>query len=123
MRMYPDGYESLRDGWAKGFSSGAGATPAPALIGLSIWFSGLSITIVSLILLPTLPLEVRIYVPILYLLYAIQCGVFFRMIGNYSALTALFFPVSFLYYLQLFIRSSRRRSRGASAKWKGRDVV
>jgi len=123
MRMYPDGYDSLRDGWAKGFSSGVGVTPAPALVGLSLWFSGLSITIVSLILLPYLPSAMRLLVSVLYLLYAIQCGVFFRRIGNYSVFAALLFPVPFLYYLQLFIRGCLRRSSGATAKWKGRDVV
>jgi len=83
----------------------------------------LSITIVSLILLTYLPSAMRLLVPVLYLLYAIQCGVFFRRIGNYSVFAALLFPVPFLYYLQLFIRGCLRRSSGATAKWKGRDVV
>lgn len=123
MRMYPDGFKSMRNGWLKGFSSGAESTPTPALVSISVWYSGLSIVIVSLVLLPFLPPVAFAFSVILYLLYSVQCAVFFRRTGNYSLLAAFMFPVNYLFYLAVFTHGCNRRARGATSLWKGRDVA
>jgi hypothetical protein len=57
-----------------------------------------------------------------YSLYVAQCFLAFGMVGNFSMVNALFFPVSLLFYQVLFFTSILQRKLGKNTEWKGRDV-
>jgi 4,4'-diaponeurosporenoate glycosyltransferase len=111
-RMYPDGFAALVEGWTKGFASGAAETPRLAVIGVAAWISGLIVALVA-------PLF-GAWLWGLYLLFALQFGIVLRRVGGFSWLTALAYPVVLLFYLGLFLRSSRRSGR--TVTWKGREI-
>lgn len=122
MRMFPDGYPGLVDGWSKGFVSGANNTPKSALVLISLWLSGLIMITSSLTFLPLCSTSVAIGVGVLYLLGFLQCLYLFKHAGNFSVLTALLFPVPLVFYLWLFFRALLMKRRGEKVQWKGRDV-
>jgi len=122
MRMFPGGLPDLIAGWSKGFTNGADQTPPTVLALVSLWLTGL---IVAMLLTPALPFADaggRGLILGAYSLGAIQCAWLFRQVGNFSLLSALFFPVGLLFYQTIFLRSVLRARRGGTIMWKGRDV-
>ena len=61
-------------------------------------------------------------VAVAYVLYALQCWRAFRLVGSFSVVNALLFPVSLLFYQTLFFTSVVRRRMGKKTEWKGRHV-
>jgi 4,4'-diaponeurosporenoate glycosyltransferase len=122
MRMFPGGVADLIAGWSKGFVSGAGNTARTALIGISIWLSGLIMICISATFSPMAGPEVRIAIAGLYLAGFFQCLFVFKKTGNFSVLNALVFPVALVFYQVVFFRAVRRKKSGGQIQWKGRDV-
>lgn len=123
MRMFPRCFSDLVAGWSKGFVSGADNTPKSALIGISIWLSGLIMSAIALTFLPLASPPLLYGIPGLYLLCAIQMLYLLKNAGNFSLAGALFFPVGLAFYQAVFFRALRRRKEGGAVKWKGRDVT
>ncbi len=122
MRMFPGGWRDLVAGWSKGFVSGADNTALSAMVGISIWLSGLIMTGVALTFLPMAGSEARLGIALIYALGAIQCLYVFKRAGNFSFLNAFFFPVTLAFYQWVFFQAIRRRRSGGQIKWKGRHV-
>lgn len=122
MRMFPEGFDDLVAGWSKGFVSGADNTPKNALIGISIWLSALIMITISLTFQPLASLAVAWTVSGLYLLGVLQSWYLFRRVGSFSPLAAIFFPVPLFFYQGLFFQALRRKKKGGTVQWKGRDV-
>ncbi|MFT5465397.1 MAG: phytoene desaturase [Verrucomicrobiales bacterium] len=122
MRMFPDGFKTLANGWSKGFVSGAASTPRNALILISAWLSGLITIIIALNFLPLASLAPQVGILAFFLSFIVQCGVLFRTVGGFSLWTALLFPIPLCFYLGLFFSAVLRGRRGGSIQWKGRDV-
>ena len=123
MRMFPGGYDEMVSSWAKGFSSGAGLTPVPAMSLSVLWLTGLMILSVNVVLLSlgdrwSAGLGIG-----LYLMAALMLGRLFRMVGGFSWWSALLFPVSLFFYQGLFGGALLRKRGGGTVKWKGRDVA
>jgi len=122
MRMFPGGVRDLIAGWSKGTVSGAVNTPKGALLGISVWMSGLFMSAIPLcfgiLSSPTL----LVVMGSLYVLWALQCVYLFRASGRYSILAALVFPVGLLFYQVVFFQAVRRKKQGGTVQWKGRDV-
>jgi len=122
MRMFPGGVRDLIAGWSKGTVSGAVNTPKGALLGISVWMSGLFMSAIPLcfgiLSSPTL----LVVMGSLYVLWALQCVYLFRASGKYSILAALVFPVGLLFYQVVFFQAVRRKKQGGTVQWKGRDV-
>jgi 4,4'-diaponeurosporenoate glycosyltransferase len=115
-RMYPEGFSQLVEGWSKAFVRGLGQT-SPQMMALTIvWITGAMTAMLALVLVPGL-LSVT-----LYLLVAVQFGIFLRRVGSYSWLTAFLFPLPLCFYQVLFFSSllSARRRKGVT--WRGRTL-
>ncbi|MEM7699619.1 MAG: glycosyltransferase [Verrucomicrobiota bacterium] len=122
MRMFPDGLGGLVASWSKGFVSGADNTPKSALIGISFWLSGLIMIVISLTFLWLAPLPMIWAIGGLYWLGVAQCSYLFRHAGSYNFLTAVFFPITLIFYLAVFFAAVRRKRQGGQVQWKGRNV-
>lgn len=122
MRMFPGSWREIVAGWSKGFVSGAGNTERSAVVGISIWLSGLIMTAVALTFLPLAGDEARLGIAGLYALGVIQCLFLFKSAGNFGVLNALFFPVTLLFYQWVFFQAIRRKQKGGKIQWKGRHV-
>jgi 4,4'-diaponeurosporenoate glycosyltransferase len=44
------------------------------------------------------------------------------MAGNFSILTALFFPIPLLFYQSLFFKALLDQKKGVKTTWKGRTI-
>ena len=123
MRMFPEGFDDLVRGWSKGFVSGMDNTPRNALIGISLWLSGLIMSTISLTFLPLAGSTVLIGILVLYGLCAIQTLYLIKQAGSFSTWSALIFPIGLFFYQGLFFRALRRKKQGGQVQWKGRDVA
>jgi len=124
MRMFPAGFTLLWTGWKKGFAHGAkGVSPRPLAL-TSLWITGAMIITIAAIIafFPMAGIPFRILTAIVYVIYALQCLRAFRLIGSFSPLTAILFPIPLIFYQILFFYSILDRKLGRKTKWKGRDV-
>lgn len=115
IRMYPNGWRDLIEGWTKGFASGAGQTPLPLLLLIIAWMFGLM----------TAPLGLAFGgQPLLwgttYALCAAQVGWLLRRVGAFHWGTALLYPVPLIFFYAVFARSAMRS--GKTVAWKGREI-
>ncbi|MDF2377455.1 MAG: glycosyltransferase [Verrucomicrobiales bacterium] len=123
MRMFPTNSSDLVAGWSKGIVSGADNTPKSALIGISIWLSGLIMSVIALAFIPLASVAALYVILGLYLLGVIQSLYLLKNAGNFSVFSALFFPVGLAFYQAVFFRALRRRKEGGAVQWKGRNVT
>ncbi len=123
MRMFPTCLSDLIGGWSKGFVSGADNTPKQALIGISLWLSGLIMSTIALTFLPLAGQAVAIGILIFYGMCALQSFYLIKHAGSFSIWSALFFPVGLFFYQGLFFEALRRKKKGGVVQWKGRDVA
>ena len=121
MRMFPGGWRDLVAGWSKGFVSGADNTARSAMVGISIWLSGLIMTIVALTFLPLTGAEARLSIGVLYLLGVLQCLFVFKSAGTFGVLNALLFPITLIFYQAVFFQALRRRKKGGHSN--GKDAM
>jgi 4,4'-diaponeurosporenoate glycosyltransferase len=115
-RMYPEGLQSLIEGWTKGFAAGAGGTPRGVLLLLIGWMSGLMIAWIGMMASGWQWTWV-----LMYLAAAGQVAWLGRRVGGFHPLAALLYPVPLVFFFGLFARSAMRS--GKSVKWKGRDIL
>jgi 4,4'-diaponeurosporenoate glycosyltransferase len=112
-RMYPDGYQSLVEGWTKGFASGAGATAKTTMALSIVWLSGLMLPLPVWLLSPEIA-------SLVYLAFAGQLILVFGQVGSFKPGIALLYPVPLIYYFALFSWSASRS--GKKVTWKGREI-
>ncbi len=125
MRMFAGGLPELWRSWKKGFASGAKQAHPRALILISLWLVAGMTTIVSLLVALAIPSPEPLFLgsaAAAYFFFALQCYHAFRLVGSFSYLNALFFPLSLLFYQTLFFIALVEKKRGVQTKWKGRDV-
>tara|TARA_B100001093_G_scaffold517622_1_gene599770 strand:+ start:2574 stop:3674 length:1101 start_codon:yes stop_codon:yes gene_type:complete len=122
MRMFPGGIRDLIAGWSKGTVSGAANTPKAALLGISLWMSGLFMSAIPVCFGAIASPSLVLAMVALYVLWTLQCIYLFRSSGRYSILTALAFPVGLIFYQVVFFQAVRRKKKGGTVQWKGRDV-
>jgi len=123
MRMFPAGLQELIESWSKGFVSGAESTPPLTMAGVSLWLTGLIMAVTNTFYLPFASAPALVAIPLLYLLAMFTCLYLFKRVGNFSAVTALFYPFPLLFYMYIFFRSKSRRKKRIPTEWKGRDVL
>lgn len=122
MRMYPGGLRELIAGWSKGVVSGAGSAPRSVLFGVSLWFSALFLAAIALAFIPVASSAAATAAAGVYLLATLQVAVLFRLVGNFSPLASLFYPVPLIFYQLVFFAALWHKRSGKSVYWKGRDV-
>ncbi len=113
-RMYPDGMESVIDGWAKAFADGAGVTALPVLLIIILWLSG---AVSAAILLACAP---GFLTGVLYAAYTVQLLALMRRIGSFKPWIALIYPIPLFFFFTVFFLSVYRGRR--TAAWKGRVI-
>jgi len=119
MRMFPDGFAQLCEGWGKAFADGA-ATVQPAILITSVyWLASACFTFLYL-LIPSNPWYA--WALALYFCFALQLFWFSRQIGSYRASTCLLYPAPLLFYFAVFGRSFYRRLFRRSVVWRGREI-
>lgn len=125
MRMFDGGFLELWRSWKKGFTSGAKGAHPRALLLISFWLSaGMTVLVsllVSLFLAPAHPTFIIVTL-VAYSGFALQCWWAFRLVGRFSFLNAIFFPLSLTFYQILFFTALVEKKRGLRTNWKGRDV-
>lgn len=124
MRMFSGGMGELWGSWQKGFSTGAAGASRRALVWSSVWISGAMFALVGVLLMlwSGVGESYRWAAGLAYGVYVLQCVMAFRLVGNFSFLNAVLFPVSLMFYQVLFFASVMKRRRGGAMEWKGRDV-
>jgi len=119
-RMYPNGMRELVDGWSKGFATGAVKTYIPILLAIIAWVGGgisaIRYTIETIYSMNTISILVWTSA---YLGYAIQVYWMLFRVGTFKFYTALFYPVSLLFFLAIFLRSFFLIFIRRSVRWKG----
>jgi len=119
-RMYPNGIRELIDGWSKGFATGAVKTYIPILLAIIAWVGGsisaTMYTIEAIFSMNTISILVWTST---YLGYAMQIYWMLFRVGTFKFFTALFYPVSLLFFLVIFLRSVFLIFIRRSVRWKG----
>jgi len=119
-RMYPNGMRELVDGWSKGFATGAVKTYIPVLMAIIAWVGGgISATRYTVEAISSMNTISILVWTSTYLGYAIQVYWMLFRIGTFKFYTALFYPVSLLFFLVIFIRSVFMIFIRRSVRWKG----
>lgn len=119
MRMFPEGFAQMCEGWTKAFADGAVESGALVTGSAVVWISALFSTFFLLIA----PADYgRLSLAIVYLLLAAQTAWFARQLGNYRVLTAVLYPVPLIYYCAIFGLSLYRRAMGRRSTWRGRPI-
>ena len=118
IRMYPGGLRDLSEGWKKAFATGAGRTPPWRLAGVIFWLSAAAGTAVMLPISAVTDSSFFLWGG-LYAAFVLQLFVQFRRLGQFSWLTALFFPVSLFFFFKIFAQSAFQKQ----LTWKGRTYV
>ena len=122
-RMYPEGIGQLVTGWSKGFAKGAVKTSIFVLIMVVAWITGAMGTTRNLIESIALADNTSIiYWGIMYAAYFAQIYWMLRRIGNFSIITALFFPIPLLFFIFIFAYSFIKIFILRSVSWKGRKI-
>jgi 4,4'-diaponeurosporenoate glycosyltransferase len=118
-RMYPEGLQSLVEGWTKNFATGASLIPSWLLTLVSLWITGMFIAFLSGI--APFMWQDQAYL-IGYGVVGIITWFLARKVGNFSILTIFFYPLYLIFFVWLFIRSSRRLKTQKKVTWKGREL-
>jgi len=119
MRMFPEGFAQLCNGWMKAFSDGANSTDRLILILSVLWLSSLAMAGSAPFLEPA---SLRVPAFVLYGMAVGQVIFFARQIGSFRVLSCILFPLPLLFFFGLFSTSVIRRSMGRRTLWRGRKV-
>lgn len=120
-RMYPDGYEALRDGWSKAFVKGMQSVDKWIMICVVAWMS-VGIMIFSHLILGIVGVGSLEYAFFFYLVYALSYHRMVSMVGKFRLTASLFYPIILFHFYFILLRSSIMKRRGESILWKGRGV-
>jgi 4,4'-diaponeurosporenoate glycosyltransferase len=121
MRMFPDGFQSLVLSWKKGFVTGASKTPASLMVLIVAWISaGFSAFI--FISQSIFNQQVSMVFAVIYFLFVLQIRWMYRNIGTFSWVSAMLYPLFFVFFMGLFFYSMVVKMFGQKTSWKGRHV-
>jgi len=119
-RMYPSGLRELIDGWSKGFATGAVKTYIPILLAIIAWVGGgISATRYVIEAICNMNTFSILVWTLAYLGYAMQIYWMLFRLGTFRFYTAIFYPVSLLFFLAIFLRSFFLIFIKRRVKWKG----
>jgi 4,4'-diaponeurosporenoate glycosyltransferase len=116
-RMYPDGFNSLLEGWTKNYGSGAWSLPFLRVAAIIFYFT-FSIGVITW----GGGVEIRNIPRIYYGLYVIQMFIMFRMVGGFSVWNALLYPMHVLWLGAVLLRSVWHTHVRKRVTWRGREI-
>lgn len=115
LRMYPEGFASLVEGWTKGFAAGAGKTPPHVMALVVTWMTSLMLPP----LLAWLADDWRIGLAT-WLACVVQLAWIARRLGSFGWTGMIFHQVPLCFFFGMFAWASMRSGRKVS--WKGREI-
>ena len=122
-RMYPNGIRELVDGWSKGFATGAIKTHIPLLLAIIAWVGGgISATIYIVEAVLNINTTAILVWTLTYLGYTIQIYWMLFRLGTFRFFTALFYPVSLIFFLLIFLWSLFLTFIRRRVRWKGATI-
>lgn len=122
-RMYPEGLESLIEGWSKNFATGSSATHPLIMTGLILWITGAFLSFLfPLYFLITGNLPALLISLVGYLVFFIQFYRMARLAGSFHFLALFFYPVLFLAFVGIFTWSFIKTKFIGEVSWKGRKI-
>jgi 4,4'-diaponeurosporenoate glycosyltransferase len=122
-RMYPNGIRELVDGWSKGFATGAIKTHIPLLLAIIAWVGGgMSATIYVVEAVLNINTTAILVWTLTYLGYTIQIYWMLFRLGTFRFYTALFYPVSLIFFLLIFLWSLFMTFIRRRVRWKGTTI-
>jgi len=122
-RMYPEGFKSLVEGWCKSFAIGSKSTHPLVMLMTVVWISGSFTSATALTSALAQGDAAAISASsLLYMVYAVQTGLFARRCGNFPWFIFLFHPVLFSFFIGLFMYSLFRVNVLHTVTWKGRKI-
>lgn len=122
-RMYPEGLQSLIEGWCKSFAVGAKSTHPIVMSMTILWISGSFISAGALVSSVAAMHPVGMALSgLLYAAYAWQTMRFARRCGNFRRWIFLFYPVLFMFFTAIHLYSLFRARVLRSVKWKDRKI-
>jgi len=121
IRMYPQGLNSLVEGFSKGMAAGAGRS-SPLILALMVGF--ISGGLISAAFLGASLIRMEMVLPWigLYALYAVQISWQLSRLGNYRFYTALLYPVPLIFFALIMVHSLIRTHLLKQVVWKGRNI-
>lgn len=119
VRMFPEGYVQLWEGWMKAFASGAAATDTRVLFLAAYWLTALSTTFLLVLFSAG---HLRIAGSILYGAFVLQLWWFARQIGTFRLLSCVLYPIPLFFFFFLFTGSFLRRTFKRQVTWRGRQL-
>jgi 4,4'-diaponeurosporenoate glycosyltransferase len=124
-RMYPGGIGQLIEGWSKNMAGGALMTRPATLVLLVLWLSGVAGAALRLpVVVATTPVFGLVWWLSVgaYGLYVAQLSWVLSHIGRFTLLTAVLFPVPFVFFVGVFSVSLFRLVVLRKVRWKGRSI-
>jgi 4,4'-diaponeurosporenoate glycosyltransferase len=119
VRMFPDGFHQLWEGWGKAFANGAAASDGRVLALAIFWLSALC-TILPMLLFA--PGRLCIATAGLYVVSVLEIWWLVRQIAGYRLLTCALYPIPLFFFFALFIHSLFRRIFRRQVTWRGRRL-
>lgn len=123
-RMYPEGYQSLAEGWSKSFVSGSKTTHPLILLGTILWIAGAFISPIFVLSgWFQADLSVLIFRSLGYLFYYFQLLRMTTIVGSFRPWVLFFYPFCFIYFILLFTWSAIKTQLFKRVSWKGREII
>ncbi|MEQ8236162.1 MAG: glycosyltransferase [Syntrophomonadaceae bacterium] len=122
-RMYPDGLVQLIEGWSKNFGTAASSTHPLIFAMIIAWISGGFATLALLLYGIRDSSMLWITAGILaYVVYALQLFWLAQKVGNFHPLLLTVFPVLFVFFTLMFLKSFYQTKVLHTVSWRGRQV-
>ena len=123
-RMYHESFISMFNGWSKAFASGAKSTAKIPLILIFIWISGLFSIISGLITgIEFNHSFILITAMSAYIISIFQIRILLSIIGKFSWLTSMFFPIFLVFFVYLMTHSAiKKKFNKGDTVWRDRVV-
>lgn len=119
MRMFPEGFGQLCEGWSKAFADGAAASGPAVLVASIYWLTAMCTVALLLLFAPGAQRDVF---ALLYVAFSVQLFWFARQVGSYSPFTCLAYPLPLFFYFGIFGTSLYRRALERQVAWRGRSL-
>ena len=122
-QMYPQGLQSLVEGWTKNFCRGAKATNKGLLWSMIIWLTGLTVLPIELIY--AMSPGMKFFMLALSLIYAANVAMLFRIsrkLGRFGLVGIILYPIPLLAFHAIYINSLLSTYVFKSVTWKGRKL-
>ncbi|MCM3357756.1 glycosyltransferase [Psychrobacillus sp. MER TA 171] len=122
-QMYPEGMNSLIEGWTKNFGTASRSTHPLVMSLISTWISGSFLPIALLILGFYIGFVSWIAIAcICYVGFMIQVYLMARRTGNFRFYVFIIYPILFFFFIGIFSWSLVRTKVFRTVTWKGRKI-